>query len=824
MHLRIARVRSKNKTYEYVQLVQGYRRPSDGKPTHRLIAKLGKLSDLEIANLRAALAASREHNRVVVATASHGPQASPPTANLRFLDLAVLLELWRQWGLDELLAPILPVGEAHVPPAAVVCALALQRCVAPGSKLRAARWFPRTSLPELLGIRPKSFNNTRVHRVLDALDEATPALMRKLPRLYAKRDGAFAAMFMDVTDTWFVGHGPDMAQRSTTKEGRVERKVGIVLLCNEHGYPLRWKVIEGKCADNTAMGEMLQSIRGLSWLGSAPIVCDRAMGKTAQIRQMLANDLHFLTALTRPEFSAYSKAVPHQPFADFQPIDGAQYDDEQRKQAIEEASRRAEAAGLTKVADDLWVLDLGTIERSEDEPAELLPRQEQSLEATVEAMRLARAIEEAVADGSHSSYAAAGRALGLRKTLALSYRKLCRLAPDVQRDILDGRAAGVPLDQLRRIATIEQPQEQREAFGTAIQQRPDRIAKAMRLGRALEQAVAEGHHRSYRAASEAMGLSDNQTRKFRRLCRLPEDIQRDILDGRAARYTLTDLLRVAQLEQADKQRQAFEALLRGPSNRRAAPASVTPRDSDQDKHPVRVRAVVYFNPEILLQQRLSARRTLARIEKFVEELNRRLASPRSQMKRDSIAGHVNAALRRENLIQAFDVNIARKKLDVRKRYQVTLTLKTDDWVRRRRYDGFSMLVAHPEVVQDPAELCRLYRSKDAVEKDFEVIKSFIKLRPLWHKTDLKVRAHVTICMLALLLERTLRRKLGSLCTAQAALEELASCHLNCYEDEKDAPAAYLITRPDTAQSRILRALRLHYLTDNEELADQITPR
>src|SRR5512147_1301077 len=46
--------------------------------------------------------------------------------------------------------------------AEVICALTIQRCVAPGSKLYAQRWFPRTALPELLGVAPAQFHNTRI--------------------------------------------------------------------------------------------------------------------------------------------------------------------------------------------------------------------------------------------------------------------------------------------------------------------------------------------------------------------------------------------------------------------------------------------------------------------------------------------------------------------------------------------------------------------------------------------------------------------------------------------------------------------------------------
>jgi hypothetical protein len=187
MHIRTSRVRRNGKTYEYAQLVETHRRPSDGMPVHRVIATLGNVNDVAVRNLREALAASRQGRRVAVARVPAGRLRAPkPDANLRYLDLAVLLELWRGWGLDTLLDELLPEGEASLPAASIVAALSMQRCVDPGSKLYATRWLPRTALVELLGIAPRSFNNTRVHRVLDDLDAATTALMAKLPRRYAR--------------------------------------------------------------------------------------------------------------------------------------------------------------------------------------------------------------------------------------------------------------------------------------------------------------------------------------------------------------------------------------------------------------------------------------------------------------------------------------------------------------------------------------------------------------------------------------------------------------------------------------------------------------
>src|SRR5262249_30209662 len=139
--------------------------------------------------------------------------------------------------------------------------------------------------------------------------------------------------------------------------------------------------------------------------------------------------------------------------------------------------------------------------------------------------------------------------------------------------------------------------------------------------------------------------------------------------------------------------------------------------------------------------------------------------------------------------------------------------------------GFTVLVAHNGLQHSAAELCRLYRAKDKVEKDFQTIKSVTKLRPIRHHTDAKVSAHVTLCMLALLLERRLEDKLDGLCSAPEALETLATCHLNAYRGAStDAVPLYALTEADSEQLALLRTLRMQLLADTGDLAARITPR
>lgn len=709
MHVRTTRVRRNGKVYEYAQLVETYRRASDGMPVHRVLATLPDAVAAQ--NLRAALSAAREGKRVAVARPVLA-RALKPSANLRYLDLAVLLELWRESGLGALLEELLPSGDATVAPGSVLAALTLQRCVDPGSKLSATRWLPRTALPELLAITPSTFNNTRLHRVLDELDEVTSTLMAKLPARYVESEGRFATLFMDVSDTWFVGAGPSMAKVGKTKEGMLQRKIGILLLCNEHGYPVRWDVFEGTQHDSVAMSQMFESIAGVSWARETPIVCDRAMGKTAQIRDMRNTGLHFLTALTVTEFDSYSTSLPHQPFAELDASDD-----------LEPIARCAEQAGMQRVADDLLVLDLGIVERDEavapDQPVDVCE------DVAVMAMQRCRQLREAVLQGRFASYAAAGRSLGLHKAVASKYCQLAALSEQQQREVLAGNVH-VPLSDLLRVAAIEDPAQRDDAFA-ALSQRPPSKAPRKRSS--------------------------------------------------------------------------------------ATPAPVVP---------IRVRCVAYFNPERFVRQRRDAREQVRAVEAFVRDLNAKLAAPRARMTHDAVAARIDRRLRKDSLLDAFDVRISSPP-DLG-HIVVELVLDRAEWARRRRYDGFTVLVAHPDLTQSPVELCKLYRAKDAVEKDFHVIKSVVDVRPVRHRNDGKVRAHVTICMLALLLERTLQRRLAKHAdSAEMALETLATCHLNLFKGQH-GPAAYATTEADDDQRTLLRLLRMRHLIDDDQIAEKITPR
>jgi transposase len=681
VHIRIHRSKTASgKQREYAQLVHSYRR-ADGMPTHRVLATLGPPDSLVVQNMRQALADARKGIR-----SAPDPQRSAlptrPVSNLRYLDAAVLLELWKRLGLEALLEKLMPRGQAELAPSALVASLVIQRCLEPGSKRFASQWVPNTALPQLFGFDPDSFNNTRIHRVLEQLDEVSASVMAQLPKLYQQQTGSFKCLFLDVTDTWFVGQGPSYAQSAKTKEGMMRRKIGIVLLCNEDDLPIRWQVVEGKYCDAVVMTDMLRSVTGLSWADAVPVVMDRAVGQSARLQQLQALNVCFLTALCKPEFSSYA---PHVPYDCTRQL---QVDDSNRQQTESMAAQCVQQAGLTRVDDDLFVLDLGIVQRGD-------------------------------------------------------------------------------VDQ---VAT------------TKVQ------------------------------ASDTL---------------LP-CIQQDILAGRAEGHSFESLCQIAKLPK-DKQRDAFDALLaRAPARKKPKRTQVVTEQLDP---PVQVRAVAYFNPQRFVDKRLRANLKLQRVQKKVQDIVLKANHNPNRTTVASLRLQVDRILNKESLLDVYSVDIRLNQHS--NGYEVCVEPDPTKWAAKCRYDGWSILVAHPTLTDKSAsELCELYRAKDAVEKDVQVIKSFTELRPVRHRTDDKVGAHVTICMLALLLERTLhkllscnvrggqrRAKSTESLSAAAALELLEPCRLNCYAPTDGGQPAYLLTATKSEQWRILAGLTMTHLAQDEYLAE-----
>ena len=729
MQIRWKRVKTDRKVYQYAELVESYRRKSDGMATKRVIANLGVISQDMFDNLSRAFQASRDGKRVVTATTTMMAPGKPADC-LRYLDVAALLEIWRRYGLAELCTELLPPGDKTASPADVITTLVLHRCCDAGSKLHATRWYPRTALPELLGLDPAAFGNSRLHRDLELLSQKKTEFERRLPALYRANSGpgsAFSALYVDISDATFEGAGPELARKGRAKDDVIRQRVGIVLLCNERGYPLSWDVLPGNAPEAPALIAQMKRASTKSWGRGVPIVGDRALGKTAYIRELLDADVSFVTAMARTEFPTYAPVIP---FATFTALETDALVDELRRLGFEELEQKKSTGKKAKTKTPqkppvTMVRDLGLVVHAglACAPPSMLDTQNPGKDAL---LRLREIHELMQTHGSRKSQAA--QQLGYDPQAARKWEPVTKLVPEIQEAIL---------------------------------------------------------------ADEAIGIS---VRNLTKISRLKPDEQRDALDALVARRDAGDLPKL-----------------------RATNFPITEEVPGRTE----VRVVVYFNSEILEHRREKVNAQLRKIQTFVDRLNT-AASVMPQTEAE-LRACVERKLRKASLLTAFDIRTSRAAQGDRQVARVEVCLRHDDWAARRALDGFSVLVTHPNVTLPAVDVVRLYRSKDTVEKDFQTIKSVLEMLPVRHRSDVKVEAHVTICVLALLLQRLMRDELAGTMSAEQAQEHLEPCRLLRYGSTANS-SAYLLTQETETQRKILTSLGLGYLVDDSALMDVLEPR
>lgn len=139
--------------------------------------------------------------------------------------------------------------------------------------------------------------------------------------------------------------------------------------------------------------------------------------------------------------------------------------------------------------------------------------------------------------------------------------------------------------------------------------------------------------------------------------------------------------------------------------------------------------------------------------------------------------------------------------------ELSFHLRREEYQEQRRFDGvFVLETNHPTMSTE--EVVASYRQLAEVERTFRVLKQVVKLRPMYHRRQRRVEAHVFICFLALLLGKLIQQRLaqaGLTMSVDHALRVLAE--LQAIESEWEERATVVRrTRPSAEVERILAAL------------------
>jgi transposase len=138
--------------------------------------------------------------------------------------------------------------------------------------------------------------------------------------------------------------------------------------------------------------------------------------------------------------------------------------------------------------------------------------------------------------------------------------------------------------------------------------------------------------------------------------------------------------------------------------------------------------------------------------------------------------------------------------------------------RAQLMDGKLMLVTN---VRDmtPAEVVQRYKSLADIERGFKVLKSEIEIAPVFHRLPERIRAHASVCFMALILYRVMRQRLklaGSDLSPEAALADLRRIQRHTVSIDSGA-AIHGVSTVQPRQAAALAALNIKKPTLDTQL-------
>lgn len=288
MFVKETTVRRGERSYTYLQMVEGYR-DETGRVRHRVVANLGRKDALKSSGQLEALAGSFA-------------RLDPPMTGVRrdvgalLLAAHFLTELDIVGAIDGALPRSarsqLSVGE-------VAAALIASRLCSPSPLYDVAGWASGAAVQELLQIPAALLNDDRLGRALELLAVDAERLRGLLAARAIERFGVDAGrLHVDLTTLRMTGayEHSALVAKGWGPDRRVDRQVRVLQATSPDGVSLYARPDPGNAAELTLVGQALERLRSLAGEGGL-LICDSACGHPKTLRRIAAAELSFIVPL-----------------------------------------------------------------------------------------------------------------------------------------------------------------------------------------------------------------------------------------------------------------------------------------------------------------------------------------------------------------------------------------------------------------------------------------------------------------------------------------------------------------------------------------------
>lgn len=292
-HLHYGSCKQGGKVYRSYSLARSYRR--NGKVCKKILFTLGKLSDSEVAHWKMILKSLKGKCPAIAHVKDLVTEA-----NYDYLDIAVLFETWKSWGLEKLFHDS---SNRDIPFWKVVATLVISRCLNPCSKSMVATWFKDTALPFLLGVDPDQMNPSRIFRELSVIEERKPEIGDYLYHEVAHRDPeSMTSIFYDLSSSTFSGTRCVLMDWGYCKEG-FENHIVLALVVNKKGLPLYWEVLPGCTTDVTTIELLMRNLKDRFNPSTTTMVFDRGMVSESNLLLLEQDNVKYISAMDRNQIT-----------------------------------------------------------------------------------------------------------------------------------------------------------------------------------------------------------------------------------------------------------------------------------------------------------------------------------------------------------------------------------------------------------------------------------------------------------------------------------------------------------------------------------------
>ena len=195
------------------------------------------------------------------------------------------------------------------------------------------------------------------------------------------------------------------------------------------------------------------------------------------------------------------------------------------------------------------------------------------------------------------------------------------------------------------------------------------------------------------------------------------------------------------------------------------------------------RYILCFNPEKFVEERNQRAKKIREIDQYFKAWNEKLFRSHITRKKTFIEKEIYAYLKKRKSANLFIWKVKRLKRRIWKNkpgitlYQLWWKPNTKKLLRLQLTDGLYCLKTNLPQKVSPEVLVSSYRQRRKVENAFHYLKGFVEIRPLYHHKEERVKAHITICILAYLLQITveyLLKKKGHHISFQEFISQLVT--------------------------------------------------